>query len=284
MENNNTSAEETQMTFLEHLEELRWHLIRSAAAIMILAIIAFLSKGFVFDSVVFAPMQEQFITFKVLCLLSHKLHLLIPALVSDDLICIGKAIPGLQNISMAGQFATHIMVSIITGFIIAFPYVFWEMWRFIQPALKRNEQKQTKGVVLSSSFLFIIGALFGYFIIVPLSVNFLATYSVSESVKTIPTLSSYITTVTMITLACAIIFQLPLLVVFLSKWGLISPTFLKKFRKHAIVVALIVSAIITPPDVFSQILVGLPLLLLYEVSIWLSATVMRKEKKRLKTN
>ncbi|MFQ5334611.1 MAG: twin-arginine translocase subunit TatC [Flavobacteriales bacterium] len=280
MENNEqANGDDVQMSFLQHLEELRWHLVRSAIAIMAVAIVAFLSKEFVFDSVIFAPKKEEFITFRALCWLSHKLHSILPAIVSNDAICIGKGIPELQNISMAGQFATHIIVSIIVGLIVAFPYVFWELWRFVRPALKNNEQKRTRGVVFSSSLLFMTGAVFGYFVIVPLSVNFLSTYSISESVKTIPTLSSYITTVTMIVLACGIIFELPLLVVFLTRGGLISPAFLKKFRRHAVVVSLIVSAIITPPDVFSQLLVSIPLLMLYEVSIWLSAVITKRAEK-----
>lgn len=268
-----------QMSFLQHLEELRWHIIRSAIAIIVIAIAVFLNKSFVFDQVIFGPKNPDFITFRLLCELSNFLYDLMPQLVaSADVLCIGADFPELQNINMSGQFTTHVMVSLIGGLVVGFPYVFWEMWRFIKPGLRESERKNTRGIVFFTWMLFLSGVAFGYFVISPLSVNFFFGYSVSDQVQTIPTLSTYISTVVTITLACGFVFELPILVYFLTKAGLITPEFLKKYRKHSVVAALILSAIITPPDVFSQFLVTLPLMVLYEISIVISGMVIKKEE------
>jgi len=258
-----------EMSFLDHLESLRWHLIRSTVAIMLFAIAAFLNKSLIFDTILLGPKNPDFITYRVLCNLSEKFNL-------GDALCI-KEIPFiLMNINMSGQFTNHIVVSIIAGFIIAFPYVFWEIWRFVSPALYVKEKKHTKGVVFFSSILFITGVLFGYFVIAPLAVNFLGSYHVSAEVANQINLNSYVTTVASISLACGVIFELPILAYFLTKVGLITPAFMRKYRRHALVVTLILAAIITPPDVISQILVSFPLLLLYEISIYISAIVLKK--------
>jgi len=268
----------SEMSFLEHLEVLRWHLVRSAAAIVIFALLAFLNKSLLFDTIIFGPKRPDFWTFEQLCSLSNYLYQLLPNIVaSADVLCIGQEIPKLQNINMAGQFTSHIMVSLISGFVLAFPYIIWEMWRFIKPGLSTNEQKMAGGLVFWVSVLFLLGISFGYFIISPLSINFLATYSVSEQVQTIPTLSTYISTVTLVVLASGLLFELPILVFALTKLGLITPEFLRKYRRHFFVVALVVSAIITPPDVFSQLLVSIPLVILYEVSIVLSTRIVKRE-------
>tara|TARA_B100000780_G_scaffold218381_1_gene157522 strand:- start:11 stop:865 length:855 start_codon:yes stop_codon:yes gene_type:complete len=266
------------MSFLEHLEELRWHLIRSSLAIVIMAVLAFTNKSLLFDTIIFGPKRTDFWTFRKLCELSEWLNQVMPSLVTDPtVLCIGQEIPKLQNINMAGQFTSHIMVSMIAGFIVAFPYIVWEMWRFIKPGLHSTEQKLASSLIFWISFLFITGVLFGYYIISPLSINFLATYSVSGEVQTIPTLSTYISTVTMVVLAGGILFELPILVYFLTKIGLITADFLKTYRRHFFVVALILSAIITPPDVFSQLLVSFPLMFLYEVSIVLSRRIEKSD-------
>lgn len=266
------------MSFLEHLEELRWHLIRSSLAIVIMAVLAFANKSLLFDTIIFGPKRTDFWTFRKLCELSEWLNQVMPSLVTDPtVLCIGQEIPKLQNINMAGQFTSHIMVSMIAGFIVAFPYIVWEMWRFIKPGLHSTEQKLASSLIFWISFLFITGVLFGYYIISPLSINFLATYSVSGEVQTIPTLSTYISTVTMVVLAGGILFELPILVYFLTKIGLITADFLKTYRRHFFVVALILSAIITPPDVFSQLLVSFPLMFLYEVSIVLSRRIEKSD-------
>ncbi|MDR9399044.1 twin-arginine translocase subunit TatC [Salibacter sp.] len=273
--------EESEMSFLDHLEELRWHLVRGSAAIIIGAILVFANKSFIFDGIIFAPKSPDFWTFQKLCSFSHWLNTSIPQLFRDaDLLCIGQDIPKLQNISMTGQFTSHILVSIIAGLVIAFPYLIWELWRFIKPGLQPSERKMTRGLVFFTSLLFFTGVLFGYYVIAPLSINFLSTYSVSEAVQTIPTLRTYITTVTTVVLASGILFELPILVYFLTKIGLITPQFLRKYRRHFIVIALIIAAIITPPDLFSQILVCLPLMILYEISILLSIYITKKEAKK----
>lgn len=270
--------EENEMSFLQHLEALRWHLMRGISAIFIFAILAFFNKSILFDTIIFGPKNSDFVSFQFLCDLSETLHTNFPSFIqTNDALCIGQDIPKLQNISMTGQFTSHIMVSLIAGFILAFPYFFWEIWRFIKPGLQQSEVKHTRGVVLWTSILFMLGVGFGYFIISPLSINFLSTYQISESVLTIPTLRTYITTVTTVILASGLLFELPIVVYFFSKIGLITATFLKRYRKHFLVIALILAAIITPPDLFSQILVCIPLMFLYEVSIFISKRVERKE-------
>ena len=269
-------SEQSEMTFIQHLEVLRFHLMRSAIAIVVLAVVAFVNKSFLFDTVIFGPKQPDFITFQWLCELSHYLALNLPSLMSDpEVLCIGQGFPALQNIDMAGQFTSHIMVSMIAGLVVAFPYILWEMWRFIKPGLEKQEAQYARGLVFWGSLLFTSGILFGYYVISPLSVNFFFTYSISPDVQTLPTLSTYISTVTGVVLAAGIVFELPLVVYFLSKVGILTPAILRDYRRHFVVVALILSAIITPPDVFSQILVTIPLLFLYEISISISGRVNR---------
>lgn len=255
---------EVEMSFLDHLESLRWHLIRSVIAIGGLAIIAFVNKGFIFDSVLLAPKNPDFITYRVMCAISEQ-------------ICITELPFTLMNISMSGQFTNHIFISLVAGFIVAFPYVFWEIWRFVKPALYSQESKYAKGVVFYSTALFLSGVLFGYYIVSPLAVNFLGSYQVSKEVSNQINLGSYISTVASISLACGIVFELPIVTFFLTKVGLVNPPFMRKYRKHALVLTLILAAIITPPDVISQILVAMPLLVLYEVSIRVSASVIKRE-------
>jgi sec-independent protein translocase protein TatC len=178
---------------------------------------------------------------------------------------------------MAGQFNMHIFISIVTGLILTVPYFLWELWRFIKPALSENERKHSGGFVIITSFLFLIGVVFSYFLIVPLTINFLGTYYVSENVENYFTLSSYINTITSLTFATGIVFELPVMVYFLTRIGILTPKFLKKYRRHAIVIILIIAAIITPPDVFSQTMVAIPLYLLFEISIYICKIVYRKK-------
>lgn len=265
-------AEEGEMSFLEHLEVLRWHLIRAASAIFVFAVIAFIAKGFIFDTLLLGPKNPDFWTYRKLCELSEKFGL-------SDLLCITEIPFELINISMAGQFTTHIVVSIIAGLVVAFPYVMFELWRFIKPGLYSTERKYASGMVFYTSALFIFGILFGYYLIAPLSVNFLGTYRVSETVVNQIDLNSYFSTVATLVLASGAVFELPILIYFLSKIGVVSPQMLRQYRRHAVVGILILAAIITPPDVSSQILVFFPLMLLYEVSIWVSAIVVRNQDK-----
>ena len=260
---------EKVMTFWDHLEELRGHIIRSLIAVVILAVVAFLNREIIFDYVILAPSKPGFLTNRGLCWIAQQLQ--INALCIDDM--------NLQiiNIKMSGQFLTHMYISIVTGFILSFPYVLWEIWRFVRPAMHENERKYSRGGVFISTILFLTGILFSYFLIVPLTVNFLGTYHVSETVFNQISLSSYISTVVSVTFAVGIVFELPILVYFLTKIGVITPDFLKKNRRYMYVILLILSAIITPPDMFSQILVVFPLIGLYEFSIGVSRRVYKKQ-------
>jgi sec-independent protein translocase protein TatC len=264
---------EGEMSFLEHLEELRWHIIRSILAIMVFMIIAFILKNFIFDKVILAPRNPAFFTNRILCQLGEYLNT--PAL------CINSKPFNLINIKMSGQITTHIAVAMVAGLILAFPVILWEFWQFFKPALKSNEAKYAKGAVTAASLLFFTGVLFGYYMLAPLSIHFLSSYDISDEVVNQINVRSYIGTLTSICLATGLVFELPIIAFFLTKIGVVTPKFLRKYRKHAIVVIFIVAAIITPPDVFSQTLVAIPLLILYEVSIFISARVMKqKEKER----
>jgi sec-independent protein translocase protein TatC len=262
---------EKEMSFLQHLEELRWHIIRSVIAIVILMIIAFCFKNIIFDKIILGPKNPDFITNRLFCQLGERLNA--PAL------CINTKPLNLISIKMAGQLTTHITVSLVVGLILAFPVVLWEFWKFFKPALHANEAKYAKGAVFAASMLFFVGVLFGFFLLAPLSIHFLNTYVVSDDVVNQINIRSYIGTITSLCLATGCVFELPIIAFFLTKIGLITPTFMRKYRKHAIVVIFILAAIITPPDVFSQTLVAIPLLILYEVSILISARVMKQKEK-----
>jgi len=262
-----------EMSFLDHLEELRWHIIRSALAIFVFAIIAFIMKDFIFDTVILHPRMPDFWTNRMLAKLGD--------LVGTDSLKINQTPLKLISIKIAGQFSTHIWVSIIAGFILASPVVFYEFWRFIKPALYEKEQKIATGAVFYTSFLFILGILFGYYLIVPLSINFLGTYNVSSDVSNQINLISYISSVTSIVLASGVVFLVPIFSFFLSKVGLLTPEFMKRYRKHAYVVMLLLAAIITPPDIFSQIMVCFPLVMLYEIGILISRRVVKKREKEM---
>ena len=269
------SKEETnkgEMSFLDHLEVLRWHLVRSAIVIILFTIVAFIFKGFVFDTIILAQKSSNFWTYRMFCKFSHLIG-------NGDALCMGEMNFSLINITMSGQFTIHIVTSLVVGIVLAFPYLLFEIWRFITPALKKKEKKNALGLVFAGSMLFVIGILFGYYFVSPLSVQFLGNYTVSEQVQNQITLSSFISTVTTVTLVCGLVFQLPLIVFFLSKLGLLTPEFMRKYRKHAVVVTLVLSAIITPPDISSQVLLTIPLLILYEFSIYISKMVVKKAEK-----
>jgi len=260
--------QEKVMSFWDHLEELRWHIMRSLIAVMVLAVIAFLNRKIVFDYIILAPSSSDFITNRLLCKFGELVHV--------TAICIKNLHLQIININMSGQFLTHMYISTVAGFILAFPYILWEIWRFVRPALYDKEQKYSKGAVFVSSFLFLSGVLFSYFLIVPLTVNFLGNYQVSDQVVNQVSLNSYINTVVSVTFAVGVVFELPILVYFLTKIGILTPDFLTKNRKYMFVVLLILAAIITPPDMFSQIMVVIPLMGLYEVSIKVSKRVYKK--------
>ena len=270
-----SNKNQTEMSFLEHLEELRWHLVRSFLYILIFAILAFLFKRIVFDVILLGPSKPDFFTNQLLCNLAGKFQM--PNL------CINQHQLMLQNISMTGQFTTHLWISFLGGVIVAFPLIFWEFWRFIKPALYKEEIKHSQGAIFFASILFTVGILFAYYIICPLSVHFLGNYKVSEQVDNIVNLGSYIGTVSSIVLASGILFELPMFIYFMSKVGLVTADTLKKYRRHSIVVTLALAAVITPPDVISQVLVCLPLILLYEAGILIARGVERRKSKELDT-
>lgn len=265
--------QEDQMSFIEHLEVLRWHLIRGVISIAVFAIAAFLSKNIVFHHIVLAPSRVDFPTYRLLCKMGHWLS-------KPEILCIEELPFILQNRVMTGQFTMHILASVVIGLILAFPYFFWEVWRFVKPGLHSNERNASRGAVFSVTFLFLSGVLFGYYIISPLSINFLSNYSIDPSIQNEIDITSFVSTIAMIVLACGLMFQLPVVMYFLTKAGLAGPSSLKAFRKMAVVIILIISAILTPPDIVSQVLIALPLFLLYEFGIFISWLVVRKEKNR----
>ena len=267
-----TEAAEGQqeMTFLEHLEELRWHLIRSAVAIVAFAIIVFLAKDFVWHNIILAPSRLDFWTYNMLCKAGE--------LLQSDGLCINDLPFIIQSRKMTGQFTMHITSSVLIGLIISFPYVFWEIWRFIAPGLHNNERSNSRGAVFFVSLLFMIGVLFGYYIIAPLSVNFLSHYQVDPSILNEFELTNYVSTISMIVLSSAILFQLPMVIYVLTKAGLVTPEVMKKYRRHAIIAILVLGALLTPPDPISQILIAIPLFALYQISIFISAAVLRKQR------
>ncbi len=262
---------EKEMSFLEHLEELRWHIIRSISSIVIFTVLAFTQKNFIFNNIILAPKNPDFFTNRTLCKIGHFLN--------TDLLCINTKPFELISIKMSGQLTTHFAVSIVAGLIIAMPYVFWEFWRFIKPALYPHERKYARGAAGIAGFLFFLGVIFGYFIIVPLSIHFLGSYRISDQVVNQIYIRSYIGTISSVVLASGLIFEFPLIALFLTQIGVITPSFMIKYRKHSIVVLLILAAIITPPDIFSQILVSLPLMGLYEIGILISKAVYKRKQR-----
>lgn len=266
------NIKEYHMPFVEHLEQLRWHIIRAVASVLIVGIGAFMMKDFVFDVLIFGPTKDWFITYRAMCSLSHKLGL-------GEMLCMTVGDFRIINIEMSGQFLMHLQAAAVIGFVVAFPYIFWEIWRFIKPGLRKKEVQYTQGVIFFTSILFVIGVLFGYLVLTPFAVNFFATYKVSETVANDFTLTNYVGFLTMFTLLSGLIFELPMAVYFLSKLGLVTPQFMRDYRRHAIVIMLIVSAVITPADVGTQLLVFFPLYTLYEISIFISANVVKNMEK-----
>ena len=256
------------MSFLEHLEDLRWHVLRSIVAILITALAAFLAKNFVFEVLLFGPKKTDFLTYKILCQVSNLIGF-------DDSFCISEFPFRIQSRTMAGQFSAHIWTSITLGFVVAFPYVVYQFWKFISPGLYANEKKTASGFISISSLLFFMGVLFGYYVVTPLSIRFLGTYNVSAEIFNDFDLNSYTALVRASVLASGLIFELPILVYFLTKIGLITPELMRKYRKIALVLVMFLSAVITPPDVASQIIVAIPVLILYEMSIFISKRVVR---------
>jgi len=263
---------EKEMSFLDHLEELRWHVIRSLVAIVVLTIVAFIEVKWVFNNVILAPAKSDFLTWRALCKLGH-------AVGKEDILCIQDIPLELQSRFMTGQFTITIVAAFVLGLVFAFPYVVWELWRFIRPGLRLRERKNTTGVVTSVSLLFAAGIAFGYYVIAPLMVYVMVNYRISDMIINQFDITSYVSTVVTLVFGSGLLFQLPVVIYFLSKIGLVTPKFLRQYRRHSIIIILIIAAIITPPDPLSQTLIFIPLYLLFEISILISARV---EKQKLK--
>lgn len=265
--------QEKEMSFLEHLEELRWHVVRSLAAVLVFTIVAFATAPWIFHNIIFAPARVDFPTFVWLCKLGHFFG-------SGDALCVQDIPFKVQSRFMTGQFSMHIISSFVIGIIAAFPYITWELWRFIKPGLYPREKKSSRGAVAAISFLFLLGVAFGYYIMSPVMISFLANYQISDMIVNEFDITSYVGTVVGVVFGSGVLFQLPVVMFFLTKVGIVTPSFLRKYRKHAIVLILIVGAIVTPTaDPLSQSLISIPLYLLYEISILISAAVLRQKEK-----
>ena len=260
-----------EMTFIEHLEELRWNIIRAVGAILVFTIVAFIFIEEIYDKIILAPSRPDFWTYRMMCKIAD--------FTGAEGLCIDKLDFELQSREMAGQFTMALLSSVIIGLLFAFPYAFWEIWRFIKPGLKPSERKVSRGAVFYVTFLFLSGVLFGYYIVSPLAINFLANFQLDPRIKNQFDITSYVGLISVLTLACGLTFQLPVVAFVLSRIGFLNPRFMREYRRHAFVVILILAAVITPsPDVLSQVLVAMPLTLLYEISILVSAWVERTKK------
>jgi sec-independent protein translocase protein TatC len=270
-DNEDIFMDQKEMTFFDHIDALRGHLFRAAIAIAAFSVLTFVNKYLLFDVILFGPIKTNFWTYELLCKLSY-------AIDHSDKYCVKDIGFVLSNISMSGQFTEHLFISFIAGIVLAFPYILWELWRFIKPALSKKEIRYARGLVFFSSMLFFIGILFGYFFLAPLSINFLGSYRVSDMVSNEINLESYVSFIATLTFATGLVFELPILVYFLSKIGLIGSQWMRKNRRYAVLITLILSGILTPsPDVASMILMFIPLYSLYEISIFVAKGVERKK-------
>lgn len=260
-----------EMSFLDHLEELRWLLVRSCVAILIGGTLAFIFSGFIFDNIIFAPKKSDFITYRIFCDLANKYDL-------DKSFCVTELPFDIISRDMEGQLNTDIWTSVTAGLILVFPFILYQVWRFISPALYEKERKMAVWFILGTSLLFFLGVLFGYFLIVPLSINFLANYNISSVVKNNVDLDSYLSLIKTTVIACGLVFEMPIIIYFLAKLGLVSAEFLRKYRRYAYVIILIIAAVVTPPDVISQTIVTIPLIILYEASILIAARMNRNKQ------
>ncbi|MEB0262011.1 MULTISPECIES: twin-arginine translocase subunit TatC [unclassified Mucilaginibacter] len=264
---------EAEMSFFDHLEALRWHLVRAAIAIVIFTCGAFYFYDFIFDTVIMGPSKPSFWTYRMLCKLGEYLH--------RDGFCINKINISLLNTEMAGQFTLQINSALLIGITLGFPYLLWELWRFIRPALHEKERKAASGFVIYATFLFIVGVLFGYYVITPESINFLAGYTVSTQIENKFSIDSYLSSVATLTLATGIVFELPILVYVLSSLGVLTVKFMRETRRYAVVVILIIAAVVTPtPDMLTMTIVSIPLFILYEIGILVAGVVEKRKKAR----
>ncbi|QXV66465.1 twin-arginine translocase subunit TatC [Mucilaginibacter achroorhodeus] len=264
---------EAEMSFFDHLEELRWHLVRSAIAVCIFMGVAFYYYDFIFSQIIMGPAKPTFWTYRMLCKLGDALH--------RDGFCVHEIPVKLMNNEMAGQFTLQINSALMIGMVLGFPYLLWEVWRFIKPALHEKERKAAGGFVFYATTLFVIGIMFGYYIITPMSVNFLASYTISPEITNWFSIDSYISSVATLTLASGAVFQLPILVYILSSLGILTPKYMRSGRRYAIVIILIIAAVITPtPDMLTMTVVSIPLFVLYEVGIVVAGVVEKRKLAR----
>lgn len=255
------------MGFVDHLEALRWHVVRSAIVLFSAAVLAFIFIDDIFNAVILAPTRSSFPSYRALCWLGEQIHI--------ASLCLSDVKISFQNTQLSGQFMMSFSSAFVFGFILAFPYIIWELWRFIKPALSAKELRYARGLIFWVSLLFFFGVAFGYFIITPYTVNFFASYTLSDQFQNIIKIDDYLDTLIGLVLGTGLVFELPVLVYFFSKLGFLTPRFMSEYRKYAVVIILVVAAVITPPDVFSQIIVTIPLWILYEISIFISARVER---------
>lgn len=262
-----------EMSFIDHIEELRWHIIRSVIAVAVCGIATFFNIEWIFQHIILAPTTSKFVSYRILCKLADLVHL--PVLCFNE-----NTKMDFQSLEFSGQFMMSFSSSFTIGIIVAFPYIFWEFWRFLSPALQEHERRNARGIVFWCSMLFFLGVLFAYYVIGPFTISFFANYQLSPNIKNNFTLSSYYDTMSDLILGMGLVFELPIVVYFLSKLGILTPALMRKVRRYAVVVIVLVSAVITPPDWLSIWLVAFPLLALYEISILLSARVAKERLRR----
>jgi len=260
------------MNFLDHIEALRWHIVRSAFAVLIGAILVFIKVEWIFDRIILGPAHSDFITYKWLCVLSKIVHI--------DSLCLGDIKVKLQNTSVTGQFMMSMSVSMMLGFILVFPYILWELWKFIKPALKPSEVKMAHGIVFWCSLLFFLGVLFSYYVVMPYTVNFFGNYQISPIIQNNFTIDNYYDMMSNMTLALGVVFELPMLVYFLSRIGILTPEFLRAKRRYAFLILFVLAIIIAPPDVFSCLIVFIPLYILFEISVGISGRAIKAKRLR----
>lgn len=260
------------MNFLDHIEDLRWHIIRSVLAILICAIAVFIKVEWIFDRIILGPTREDFISYKWFCALGRALHY--------DGFCLGKVNLTFQNTAVTGQFMMSLSLSMTLGFVIAFPFVLWELWKFIRPALKKSEAQMARGIVFWCSLLFFIGVFFAYYIVGPYAINFFGNYQLSPKVQNIITVDNYFEMMSTLVLALGLVFEMPILMLFLTRIGVLTPNLLRKQRRIAVLVLFILAEVITPPDLFSCLLVFIPLYGLYELTLVLSVRTYNDRQKR----
>lgn len=267
------------MSFFEHLEALRWHLIRASLAIVVFASVAFVYYREIFKYVIMAPTRTDFWAYRMMCGMGELFQRVLPSMFNAKDFCVDSISVHLINTEMAGQFTLQINSSLMIGIVLGIPYLFWELWRFIKPALHEKERKAASGFVFYASLLFLTGVLFGYFIITPLSIRFLAGYNVSDTITNMFDIDSYLSSVATLTLATGVVFQLPILVYIVASLGFLTPKLMRSSRRYAIVIILVIAAVVTPtPDALTMTVVAIPLFVLYELSIVVAGVVERRRK------